>query len=389
MTVGLRRLRPAAPAIERGSVWMDTVRRGPMVREVLGQGTLVPEEIRWIAARTNARVERVLVKPGARVQPDTVLVELANTDVQLAALEADRELAQAQAQLANLEASLNAQQLAQESVIATLGSEHGEASRRARADEELSGKGFISELDLAQSREKAKELGGRLSFEQKRLGAQGKGMAAQISAQRAQIQRMRSIAEFRRQEVEALKVRAGVEGRAAGAGAAAGAVGGRGGAAGQGGPARSAAGRGAHPRDPGQGRAHRPEGHRWTPATAWCRRGWRASIPPPRPGTVRVDLALEGALPDGARPDLNVEGTIEIERLPSVLYVGRPAFGQPEGTVGLFRVEPDGHVAARTPVKLGRSSVKNVEIRDGLKEGDQVILSDMSEWDHVDRVRIP
>ncbi len=387
-TVGLRRLRPAAPAIERGSVWMDTVRRGPMVREVLGQGTLIPEDIRWIAARTNARVERVLAKPGARVQPDTVLVELANSDVQLAALEADRELAQAQAQLANLEASLNAQQLAQESVIATLGSEHGDASRRARADEELSAKGFISDLDLAQSREKAKELGGRLSFEQKRLGAQGKGMAAQISAQRAQIQRMRSIAEFRRQEVEALKVRAGVEGvlqelaLQPGQSVAQGAM----------------LAKVARP-DRLQAEVRIPE----TQAKD-VRIGQKATVdtrnglvparvaridPAAQAGTVRVDLALEGPLPDGARPDLNVEGTIEIERLPSVLYVGRPAFGQPDGTVGLFRVEPDGHAAARTPVKLGRSSVKNVEIRDGLKEGDQVILSDMSEWDHVDRVRIP
>ena len=211
-TVGLRRLRPAAPTVDKGTVWMDTVRRGPMVREVLGQGTLVPEEIRWIAAPTAARVERVLVKPGATVKADTVLLELANSDVQLAALEADRQLAQAQAELANLQATLNAQHLAQESVIATLGSDLGEASRRARADEELSTKGFLSELDLAQTRERAKELEGRLDFEQKRLAAQAQGRSAQVAAQRAQIERMRSITEFRRQEVEALKVRAGVDG---------------------------------------------------------------------------------------------------------------------------------------------------------------------------------
>src|SRR5688500_6303485 len=183
-----------------------------MVREVLGQGTLVPEEIRWIAAKTSARVERVLVKPGARVQEDTVILELSNSDLELAALEADRQLAQAQAEVANLAASLNSQRLAQESVIASLGSDLGDARRRARADEELARKGFLSELEQGHSLAKEGELAGRLEFERKRLTSQAKGMAAQMTAQRAQIERLRSIAEFRRKEVEGLRLRAGVEG---------------------------------------------------------------------------------------------------------------------------------------------------------------------------------
>jgi HlyD family secretion protein len=386
-TLGLRRLRAAAPGVERATVWMDTVKRGPMVREVLGQGTLVPEEIRWIAAKTTARVERVLVKPGAAVQADTVILELTNSDLVLQALEADRQLAQAQAELANLVASLNAQQLAQQSVVASLSSDLGDARRRARADDELAKKGFLSELEQGQTQARARELAGRLEFEEKRLQAQSRGVAAQVTAQRAQIARLRSITEFRRKEVEDLKLRAGTAGvlqelaLQPGQSVAAGAL----------------LAKVARP-DRLQAEVRIPE----TQAKD-VRIGQKASIdtrngiipghvsridPAAQAGTVRIDVTLDGPLPEGARPDLNVEGTIEIERLASVLYVGRPAFGQPEATVGLFRLEPDGVHASRTSVMLGRSSVKNVEIRSGLKEGDRVILSDMAQWDQVDRIRL-
>jgi HlyD family secretion protein len=386
-TLGLRRLRVAAPSVERGTVWMDTVQRGPMLREVLGQGTLVAEEIRWIAAKTSARVERVLVRPGAAVHADTVLLELANSDVELQALEADRQLAQAEAELANLTATLNGQRLAQESVVASIGSDLGDARRRARADEELAKKGFLSELEQGQTRDRASELTGRLTFEQKRLAAQSRGIAAQVTAQRAQIQRLRSITEFRRKEVDELKQRAGVEGvlqelsLQPGQSVAAGAL----------------LAKVARP-DRLKAEVRIPE----TQAKD-VRIGQKASIdtrngvipghvsridPAATAGTVLVDVTLEGALPEGARPDLNVEGTIEIERLASVLYVGRPAFGQPEGSVGLFRLDADGTGAERVTVKLGRSSVKSVEIRSGLKEGDRVILSDMSQWDQVERIRL-
>ena len=387
VTVGLRKLRPAAPTIERASVWTDTVRRGPMVREVLGQGTLVPEQMRWIAAPATARVDRVLAKPGAAVTADTVLVELDNSDVQLVALEAERQLAQAKAEQANLEALLNAQQLAQKSVIATLSAEHADASRRARSDQELSARGFIALHDLEMTRDKAKELAGRLSFERRRLRAHKRGMAAQLEAKSSQLQHMVSLVEFRRREVESLRVRAGVDGILQELGLQPGQ------AVTLGAPLAKVA------------RPDRLQAEVRVPETQVkdVRVGQKAVIdtrnglipgrvsrldPAALAGTVRVDVALEGALPPGARPDLNVEATIEIERLASVLHVGRPAFGQAESTVGIFRLEPHGSDAVRVRVKLGRSSVKSVEIREGLREGDRVILSDMAQWDHVARVRV-
>jgi HlyD family secretion protein len=373
--------------VEKGTVWMDTVKRGPMVREVLGQGTLVPEEVRWIAAKTAARVERVLVKPGATVTAQTILLELSNSDMVLQSLEADRQLAQTQAELVNLIASLKGQQLAQQSVVASLNSELGDARRRAHADNELARKGFLSPLEQGQTEGRSRELAGRLEFERKRLLAQAQGVDAQVTAQKSQVARLRSIAEFRRQEVEDLKVRAGTEGVLQELPLQ---------------PGQSVAGgallaKVARP-DRLQAEVRIPE----TQAKD-VRVGQKASIdtrnglipghvsridPAALAGTVKVDVTLDGPLPEGARPDLNVEGTIEIERLASVLYVGRPAFGQSEATVGLFRLAPDGVHAERTPVKLGRTSVKNVEIRSGLKEGDRVVLSDMAQWDHVDRIRI-
>jgi HlyD family secretion protein len=386
-TLGLRRLRPAAPTVERGTVWMDVVRRGPMVREVLGQGTLVPEEIRWLAAKSNARVERVLVKPGALVKADTVILELANSDLELQALEADRQLSQAQAELVNLQASLNGQKLAQESVVASIGSELADARRRARADDELAKKGFLSELEQGQTLGRATELSGRLEFEKKRLLAHGQGMSAQVSAQRAQLERLRSIAAFRHREVDELKLRASVDGvlqelsLQPGQAVAAGTL---------------------------LAKVVRPERLKAEiriPETQAkdLQLGQKASIdtrnglvpghvvridPAAQSGTVRVDVALDGSLPPGARPDLNVEGTIEIERLTDILYVGRPASGQAGSTVGLFRLEADGAGAERVPVKLGRSSVRSIEIVGGLHEGEKVILSDMSQWAEVERIRL-
>ncbi|HXU82421.1 MAG TPA: HlyD family efflux transporter periplasmic adaptor subunit [Polyangia bacterium] len=388
VTVGLRRLRPAAPSVEKGTVWMDKVQRGPMVREVLGQGTLVPEEIQWIAAKTSARVEKVPVKPGAVVKADTVILELSNSDLELQALEADRQLAQAQAELVNLGATLNGQKLAQESTVASIGSDLADAKRRARADEELAKKGFLSELEQGQTLGRANELAGRLEFEKKRLLAQSQGIAAQVAAQKAQVERLRSIAQFRRKEVDGLKLRAGVDGvlqelslqngQAVQAGALLAKV--------------------VRP-DRLKAEIRIPETQTkdvaiGQKATVDTRNGVVAGHvvridPAAQGGTVRVDVTLDGALPAGARPDLNVEGTIELERLASVLYVGRPASGQPGATVGLFRLDADGAGAERVAVKLGRSSVKNIEILGGLREGDRVILSDMSQWDQVDRIRLP
>jgi RND family efflux transporter MFP subunit len=386
-TLGLRRLRAAAPTVEMATVWPDTVQRGPMVREVLGQGTLVPEEIRWLPAKANARVERILVKPGAHVKTDTVIVELSNSDLQLQALEADRQLSQGQSDMVNLQAKLNADKLAQQSVVATIQSDLADARRRAQADEALAKKGFLSELEQGQTLGRANELAGRLEFEKKRLTAQSEGIAAQVAAQRAQVERLRSIAEFRHKEIDELKLRSPVAGvlqelplqpgQAVAAGALLAKV--------------------ANP-DRLKAEVRIPETQAkdvliGQKATIDTRNGVVPGHvvridPAAQAGTVLVDVTLDGPLPAGARIDLNIEGTIEIERLANVLFVGRPAVGQPGATVGLFKLDPDGSGAARTTVKLGASSVKSVEIISGLKEGDRVILSDMSQWDQVDRIRL-
>lgn len=387
VSLALRELRPAAPELERSALWLDTVRRGPMVREVLGQGKLVPEEIRWVAAKSNAQVERILVKPGAVVGKDTLLLELANPELELAALEADRELSRARAELVNLQASLSAERLAQESVIATLESELGEAARRAGADAELARRGFLSELERVQTQEHERELRGRLRFEERRLGALSHGRSAQISAQQAQIDRLRSIAEFRHGQVDDLKMRAGVDGVVQelsleeGQSVESGAL---------------------------LVKLAQPDRLQAEVRIAETRAmdvqiGQRASIdtrnakvdghviridPAAAGGNVRVDVKLDGPLP-GARPDLNVEAIIELERLESVLFIGRPsAAGGPHTSVSLFKLDSDGSGAERVAVQLGRSSVSHVEISSGLREGDRVILSDLSEWKDFDRIRI-
>ncbi len=387
VTLGLRRLRAAAPTVERSSVWIETVRRGPMLREVKGQGTLLPEEIRLITAVAPARVERVLLRPGASVKADSVLLVLVNPDLELQALEADRQLGAAEADLVNLQASLETQRLAQQSAVASLNSQLGDARRRATADEELSRRGFLSALEMAQSRDRASELGGRLRFEKQRLGVQSKGTRAQIAAQRAQLERLRSIADYRRSEVDRLKVRAGIDGVLQ-----------------------------ELPLQPGQSvgagtllakvaRPERLKAEIRVPETLAkdVQKGQRATVdtrnglisaavvrvePAVQGGTVLVELSLNGPLPAGARPDLSVEGTVEIERLVDTLYVSRPAFGQPGAVVSLFRLDADGEGAQRASVKLGRSSVRTVEIAGGLREGDRVVLSDMSQWDAVERVAL-
>jgi multidrug resistance efflux pump len=387
LSAGSLALRPAAPSVDRATLFIGTVQRGPMVREVLGQGTLVPEEIHWLTARSNAQVKRVLQKPGARVESDTVIVELTNAELELAALEADRELSRAEAELVNLEATLNAERLGRESALATLTSDLADAERRARADEELGRRGFLSQLEQGQTLGRASELRGRLDFEQKRLGALARGMTAQVAAQKAQIERLRSIAEFKRKEVEGLRLRASVDGvlqelsLEQGQSVAVGAL---------------------------LGKVVRPDRLKAVvripeTQTRDLQIGQAASIdtrsgvvaghvtridPAAQAGSVRVDVALDAALPPGARPDLNVEGTIELERLASVVFMGRPAAGQPGTSVSLFKLDADGSGAERTPVQLGRSSVENVEIVSGLGEGDQVILSELSQLNDVDRIRL-
>lgn len=387
VTLGLSRLRSAAPGVERATVWVDTVKRGPMLRQVRGLGTLVPEQIRWIPATNEARVERIVVQPGTAVKADSVILELSNPELELQALEAASQLRAAEAQYIELKVRLQSQRLDQEAAAARIRADYHEAKLRADADTELAKEGLIADLTLKVSKVKADELANRNGIEQKRLEISDESVTAQLAVQEAAVEQQRALVRLRRSQVDALRLKAGIDGVLQ-----------------------------VVPVEVGQ---------RVTPGTNLARVaeprklkavirvaetqakdvqiGQAASIdtrngivagrvirvdPSSQNGTVGVDLAIEGALPKGARPDLSVDGTIELERLENVLFVGRPAQGQPESLVGLFRLDPGSAEANRVKVKLGRASVNTVEIVEGLKEGDQVILSDTSAWDSHDRIRL-
>lgn len=387
LTFGVSRLEPAAPGIARAEIVTDTVRRGEMVRAVRGPGTLVPERIRWIPAATGGRVERVLAQPGDAVEAGTVLLELSNPDVQLEALDAERQLAQAQAELAGLEAALRTERLGLLSSLSTLRSEEREARRRADADLQLARQGLVARMDVARSEDRAAELGDRLRAGEEQLRVLSGSVGGRMAVQRAQVDRLRSIVEFHRQRAASMQVVAG----------AAGVV--------QELPLQ--VGQWVTPGttlarvvEPGRLKAvlRIPETQARDLAV-----GQAASVdtrsgivagrvtridPSVQGGTVTVDVALEGALPRGARPDLSVDGTIEVDRLADVVHVGRPAYAQPEGAATLWKVVEGGAAAVRVPVRLGRASVGSVEVPEGLQPGDEVILSDLSRWDGVDRLRI-
>lgn len=387
VTVGLSRLRPAAPSVERGTIWSDTVRLGPMVREVRGPGSLIPEQIRWVSAVTPGRVERKLVMPGARVTAGTVLLELSNPDMQIQRLQAERQLTDAQAQLVSLKTQLETQRLNQAGVVASIRSQYREAIRKAASDSALSADDLISVQEYARSRDQAEELTERLQVEQQRLEIYTSNIAEQLSVQEEQVNRLRAVADFQRSMVDAMVVRAGADGVLqelpieVGQWAISGAT-------------------LAKVVQPERLKAvlRIPETQAKDVAI-----GQEAAIdtrngivrgrvvridPGAQNGTVTVDVTLTGELPRGARPDLSVDGTIELERLDSVLNVGRPAYGQANSTVGIFRMIPGTEEAERVRVELGRSSVNTIEIVRGLNPGDVVILSDMSRWDGVERVRI-
>lgn len=387
ITFALSRLRAAAPVVDRASLWTDTVKRGPMLRDVKGPGTLVPEQIRLITADTAGRVERIPLRPGAQVEPGTILMELSNPDVMLQALDAERQLAQAEADLINLRASTDGNTLSTQSGLATLEAQAADAERRAKADEKLANDGVISQVEARQQVEHATELRDRLALEKKRLGVVAGSGKEVVAAQRAQIDRLRAVVAFRRKQVDSMKVRSVDKGVLS-----------------------------ELPLELGQwvvpgqllAKVVQPERLKAVlripetqardlalhlPATIDTRNGVvkgevsRIS-PAANQGSVEVDVSLPKELPRGARPDLTVEGTIEIERLANVLYVGRPAGAQPNGQVELFKLVNGADEAHRIKVKLGRSSVSTVEVLEGLAEGDAVILSDMSQWDTTDRVRL-
>jgi multidrug resistance efflux pump len=386
-TTALARMEPAAPRLDGASVWTDTIKRGTMLREVRGPGTLVPEQERWISAQTAGRVEHILAEPGSTVTPGTPLLTLSNADVQRDALEAQRQLVGAEADRSTLAATLENQRLTQEAAVATVRAEQREAARQVTANRELAERGLISRMDLQKSEDRAEELVARLRVEEQRLRFLAQSMQQQLAAQQSQIDRLRGLASFQDGYVQSMRVMAGTDGVLREL------------------PLQE--GQWVTPGSPlavivrpGRLKAELriPETQARVlvvgqPARIDTRNGIVngrvARIDPAvQDGSVKVDVTLEGELPKGARPDLSVDGVIEIERIPDVLHIDRPAYGQAGGTLGMFKVEQDGRTAARTDVRLGRSSVNTVEVLSGLREGDIVILSDMTAWDKAQRVRL-
>ena len=392
VVIGVASLKPAAPSVDRSSVVIDSVRRGDMVIDVRGPGSLVPEQIRWVSAITAGRVDRIDVRPGATVTDTTTLLELSNPDVQLEALSAQQQLNAAEAALVTLRISLSTQKLAQEGVVATTTSDYNDAMRNATAFDELEKKGFLAKgllapMDVSKAKDKAVELKARMAIEKQRLDVMSQSIAQQIELQKSQVDKLRDIAQFQQSRIASMQVRAG--------------------AAGQVTELSLEPGQYVLPgtnlakvAQPGRLKAvlHIPE----TQAKD-IQIGQLASIdtrngiipghviridPGAVNGTVEVDVGLDGVLPKGARPDLSVDGTIELDRLKNVLYVGRPAYGEPESTVGIFKLTDGGKEAQRVNVKLGRASVNMIEVVQGLNAGDKIITSDMSGSDTQSRVRL-
>lgn len=387
ITLVLSSLRPAAPTIEGGAPWIDSVRRGEMLREVRGPGTLVPEHIRYISTLASARVERILAVPGQQVQANTLLLELSNPDVQIQALQAEQQYTAAKAELVSLRTTLQSQKLTQEGVVATTHTDYEAAKRAALGADTLVQHGLIAQNDAAQAKDRAEELETRYRVEQQRLALMASTIDSQIAVQQTQVERLRAIAQFQETRVAALQVRAGDAGTLTdlslqlGQWVTEGTI-------------------LAKVVQPGKLKAvlQIPETQAkdvaiGQPASIDTRNGiikghvsrYDANAVN---GTVTVDVALDGALPAGARPDLSVDGTIEVDRLENVLYTGRPAYGQPNSTIGMFKVVEGGHYAVRVQVRVGRTSVNSIEIIQGLNQGDHVILSDMSQYDNVDRVKL-
>jgi HlyD family secretion protein len=386
ISLGVSRLKPAAPSVDRATVWIDTVKKGPMLRQVRGSGTLVPEEIRWIPATTQGRVESILLRPGAQVRPDTVILELSNPDLENAVKDGQLAYQSAQAAYVNRKAELESALLSQQSDVASIQAAYTKAELTLEAQEKLYKDQLVSEIQLKQSRSDASELENRLKIAKSRLEIQTQGLKSQLAPQEAEVDQKRAAYELRVRQLDDLKVKAGMSGVLQEVPVERGA---------QVAPGTNL----ARVADPTNLKAELRIAETQTKdirigqyAEVDTRNGFVkgkvARIDPKSTGgTVGVDVILEGELPSGARPDLSVDGTIQLERLDNVVYVGRPAFGQENSTVGLFKLNADGE-AIRTNVKLGRTSVDKVEIVEGLQPGDQVILSDMSAQDSYDRIRI-
>ncbi|MDX2262290.1 MAG: HlyD family efflux transporter periplasmic adaptor subunit [Gemmatimonadales bacterium] len=387
VTFAISQLKPAAPSVERNTLSIDSVVAGPMVREVRAPGSLVPEQIRWISAVAPGRVEKKLVQPGERVTANTILMELSNPDVEIQLLQAERQLTDAQAQLVSLQVSLETQRLTQAGTVAQVRAAYLDATRNAAANKSLVDQRMISAFEAAKAQDLADELTERYTIERQRLTIFTDNIPAQLAVQREQVARLKAVVEFQRSLAGAMTVRAGTDGVLQ-----------------------------ELPLEVGQfatsgttiAKVVQPERLKAVlrvqenqardvtlgqTAVIDTRNGLvRGRVsridPSSTGGMVSVDVALLDTLPKGARPDLSIDGTIEIERLGKVLHTGRPTYGQANSTIGLFKLSPDGGEAVRVQVALGRTSANAVEIVSGLAAGDQVILSDMTRFDAVDRVRV-
>ena len=386
-TIGLSRLKPAVPTVDRSTVWIDTVKRGPMVRQVRGLGTLVPEEIRWLPANTEGRVEKIIVRPGAHVEPDTEILQLSSPDFEQSAHDAELQATAAEAELTTLRANLQRELLDQESTTAKVRSDYEQAKMERQTNDQLNKNGLIAALQYKTSKVKEDELANRNQIEEKRLQFSRDSIDPQLASKQAAVDQAKQLAKLKSDQVEALHVRAGMSGVLQQLPVEIG--------------QRVKVGDNlARVADPTKLKAQVKIAETQAKdiqidqkATIDTRNGVVNGHvirvdPAVEQGTVTVDVAIDGELPKGARPDLSVDGTIELERLNDVIYVGRPAFGQENNTVGIFKLVAGSNEAVRTPVKLGKSSVNTIEIMNGLQPGDQVILSDTSAWDSHERIRL-
>jgi RND family efflux transporter, MFP subunit len=388
-TFGVSRLKPAAPSVERSTVWTDTVKRGPMLRQVRGLGSLVPSQefIRQIPAETDATVVRIRELPGSQVKADTIILEMSNPQVEQAALDARLQLKATQAALESMRVRVQSDLMNQRAAAATVTSDYSQAKLQADMNKELRDLGLTSELIYKNSQTKSEELAIRNSLEGERLDINRKAIDSQIAEQVAKVDQMRALAELKQKQLEALKVRAGIEGVLVDLPLQ----------VGQHVLPGTMLAKVVQPnhlmailkvaetqaRDVQIGQPAIVDTHNGTvPGTVM------RVDPGVQNGTVTVDVKLTGELPRGARPDLSVDGTIDLERLEDVLYVGRPAFGQETSTISLFKLDPDEKGAVRVPVKVGRASVNSIQVLEGLREHDTVILSDMSRWDNAERIRL-
>jgi len=387
LTLALGRLKPAVPVVERQNILVDAVKRGPMVFQVRGTGTLQPMDVRWITTSSDCRVERILIYPGAQVKPDSVILELSNPELTQAALDAQWQYKAAEGELISAKARIQEALLDKRASLATVKASNSSARLDLEAQEALAKEGFVARQVVLQARGRAEELATRYQIEQDRLKIGEESLTAQLAASSAKVEQTRALWLLKQNQVAALKVSAGLKG-----------------------VLQMLPVQVGQRLAPGATLAKVAEPTRLKAELKISETqakdiliGQSVSIdtrnglvqgrviridPAVVNGTVTVDASLDGALPKGARPDLSVEGIIELDHVDDGVFVGRPVQAQAYGTLGLYRLSPDGSEALRVKVRLGRGSVSTIEILEGLKPGDQVILSDTSAWDSSDRIRV-